>query len=762
MILPSRRSGIVALTVLLAFFIIFVSHSAGQQFPGPPVTPGSQAEAASQAAQQTRKEQESSGRQADAPEDAAYKAITDTAPGDADKRIKLGEQYLQKYPVGKYREQVYSELTVAAYVKQDFAKMSAYANKALDLDPNDVTVLVLLGWDIPHNYDPKNPESEHLLQMAESYELRALALLPTITKSANITPDEFTKSKEQLESQAHGALGLIYFRLRNFEKSIAQLQIAALRQAGQDPTNYYVMGVDLTELKRFLESADAFEKCAEIAGAYQDRCKHGGEQAKHQAAAQQGAATSAGHLGTVDVRLKDPAGEQFSGVATIHLFTIAGSEAPGSAVNSGEKIHFADITPGSYIVEVTAPGFASVRQPLEISAERLSTSVFLTMTPETIRDQAASGSGSVPISTATTREDAEKSLQALRQADSVPPVMSGITCPLPLVLNGVAQRVEELVDNLDRFSATERVDHFAVRPDGDVGAPDSLAFQYVVVVARGGDGDFQIDEYRDGGDDPASFPARVATVGLPALALVFHPKFASEFNFVCEGLGEFGGKPAWQVHFAQRPDRPNQMRSYVVYKNTYPVPLQGRVMIDAATFQVLRMESELAKPIPEIKLTREHILIDYALVQFRTGEQQLWLPQSAELYVERNGNRYYRRHTFSNFQVFTVGTDQKIHAPKESYAFTNKSDHEIFGTLTVNPVAGRDLQQVSVTFRIPAGRTVFEVVGPGKDVNLPVESVESARFAHNGAPGSVDANAYFVKASTLELIPETVVLVNAN
>ena len=97
--------------------------------------------------------------------------------------------------------------------------------------------------------------------------------------------------------------------------------------------------------------------------------------------------TSAGHRGTVDVRLKDPAGEQFSGVATIHLFTIAGSEAPGSAENSGEQIHFADISPGSYIVEVTAPGFASVRQPLEISAERLSTSVFLTMTPETIRDQ---------------------------------------------------------------------------------------------------------------------------------------------------------------------------------------------------------------------------------------------------------------------------------------------------------------------------------------------------------------------------------------
>ncbi len=478
--------------------------------------------------------------------------------------------------------------------------------------------------------------------------------------------------------------------------------------------------------------------------------------------AQQRAAPASGDRGLITVRLNLADGEKFSGVATIRLLTLAGSEVATSAENSAEQIRFADISAAVYIVEAIAPGFVSVKQALEISADRHSITVFLTMTPETSPSSAVSGSSAVPNVALSGREEAEKSLQVLRQADSIPPVMASVACPLPFVLKGVARRVEELVDNLDRFSATERVEHFAVRPDGDLGAPDSLSFEYVVVVARRGDGDFQIDEYRDGGEDPARFPAHVATVGLPALALVFHPKFASEFNFVCEGLGAWGGKPAWQVHFEQRQDRPNQMRSYVVYKNTYPVPLQGRVMIDAATFQVLRMESELAMPVPEIKLTREHILIDYSLVQFRTGEQQLWLPRSAELYVERNGSRYYRRHTFSNFQVFTVGTSQKVHPPKESYSFTNKSDREIFGILTVNPISGQDLQSASITFAIPPGGTVFKVVGNGKDVNFPVEAIESARFAYNGAPGSVDANAYFVKTSTLELVPETVVLVKTN
>jgi hypothetical protein len=479
-------------------------------------------------------------------------------------------------------------------------------------------------------------------------------------------------------------------------------------------------------------------------------------------AAQQDAAPANADRAMVTVRLSLADGEKFSGVATIRLLTPAGSEVAASVANSGEQIRFADISPASYMVEVTAPGFVPVRQALEISADRHSIIVFLTMTPETSASPAVTRSSAIPSVAPSGREEPEKSLQALRQADSVPPVMAGVACPLPLLLKGVARRMEELVDNLDRFSATERVEHFAVRPDGDVGAPESLSFEYVVVVARRGEGDFQIDEYRDGGEDPARFPARLATVGLPALALVFHPKFASEFNFVCEGLGAWEGKPAWQVHFEQRQDRPNQMRSYVIYKITYPVPLKGRVMIDAGTFQVLRMESELAKSVPEIKLTREHILIDYALVQFHTGEQQLWLPQSAELYVERNGNRYYRRHTFSNFQVFTVGASQEVHPPKQSYAFTNKSDREIFGTLTVNPIPGHDLQSASITFGIPAGATVFKVVGSGKDVNFPVEAIESARFAHSGAPGSIDANAYFVKTSTLELVPETVFILQTN
>jgi hypothetical protein len=473
--------------------------------------------------------------------------------------------------------------------------------------------------------------------------------------------------------------------------------------------------------------------------------------------AQQDATPAAGVRGTVDVRLKLGDGEKFSGIASMRLLTSEGAEVAEHKDEIGGRMHFVDLAVGKYGVEVKAPGFAAVRHEVEISEGQPLATVFLTMTPEVSQSAAVPGTQPSANLAPTTREEAEQSIEALQKEDSVLAVQPDIACPLPLVLQGAEQSVKELVKNLDRFSATERVDHFPVHGDGGLAARDERSFDYVVVVERSGDGNFGIEEYRDGGIDPSRFPAGIATTGLPALALIFHPNFASEFNFVCDGLVEWRGRAAWQVHFEQRLDRPNQIRSYIIYSNTYSVPLKGRAMIDAGTFQVLRLDSELIKPVADIKLKQERMAIDYAPVQFRTEEQQMWLPQSAELYVERGKSHYYRRHTFSNFRVFTVGTEQKVQAPKESYAFTNNSNHEIFGVLTVNPIPGGPLQEVSITFRIPAGGTVFKVVGPGKDVNFPAEEVATARFAHNGPPGSVDANAYFVKASTLEVVPDTVI-----
>jgi hypothetical protein len=281
MTLPSIRSGIAALVILLTWFLSAPNSFAQYQQTPPPANSGSQP--------QTPKDGQAApalaAPKADPEEEAAYKAFTDTKVEDADKRIQLGEAYIQKYPSGKYVEPVYQGLTTAEYSKQDFAKMYADADKTLAANPDDVTVLVLVGWVIPHNYDPNDLAAESQLDKAEKYEKHALEVLAALPKPANMTDEQFAKVKAQGESQAHSGLGLIYFRRQNYEQSIAELKKSTADPGNQDATDYYVMGVELTRLKRFSESADAFAKCAAMPGALADRCKQMGADAKKQAAA---------------------------------------------------------------------------------------------------------------------------------------------------------------------------------------------------------------------------------------------------------------------------------------------------------------------------------------------------------------------------------------------------------------------------------------------------------------------------------------------
>jgi len=142
---------------------------------------------------------------------------------------------------------------------------------------------------------------------------------------------------------------------------------------------------------------------------------------------------------------------------------------------------------------------------------------------------------------------------------------------------------------------------------GNAGRKETRTFAYLAAIERIRPGILSVDEYRNGATSLEAFPARLATTGLAALALIFHPYYVTDFEMSCEGLGQWRGQPAWQVHFRQRDDRPSRMRSYWVNHLWYPVKLKGRAWIAADTYQVVRLETDLAEEIPAIRLRSEHL-----------------------------------------------------------------------------------------------------------------------------------------------------------
>jgi len=448
------------------------------------------------------------------------------------------------------------------------------------------------------------------------------------------------------------------------------------------------------------------------------------------------------------IRLRLPDESPFSGWASVRVMPNEGYEVSGTMESEGEVV-FNDVPSGTYTMEASAPGFLSVRQKIEIGSDHGLLTRFVVMKPKPF----ALRQPESPAVSALSSTIPEKTSWVPPDVDaSVPNVDPNVECPLPHILNGAGQRMKQFVGNLEKFTASEQVEHSVVDALGARQTPAVRKFDYVVMVSRERAGGFMLEEYRNGSIDPGQFPAQIATQGLPGIALLFHPFLASDFKFSCEGLGEWKGSAAWQVHFAQRADRPGRLLAYSAGGRSSAVALKGRAWIDPGTFQVLRLESDLVEPLKDFDLTEQHIVISYQRVQFRAQEQQLWLPQVADLYVQRQGHRYYRRHTFSNFQLFTVDTSENIRLAKESYGFTNESDRDIAGVLTVTPVSGTKLDPVSLAFTIPAGRSVVKLVGPGKDVGIPVESVASATFAHDGPLDAVKVDAHLSRESTLDVI----------
>ena len=356
-----------------------------------------------------------------------------------------------------------------------------------------------------------------------------------------------------------------------------------------------------------------------------------------------------------------------------------------------------------------------------------------------------------------------KSVIPARVDEMVPEVAVDVPCSLSTVLEGAGQRAEQLLNTLQKFNASERVEHYKLNAAGVPGSADVRSFDYVVSVSHDGQGGFQLQEYRNGGIVRAQqFPSGIRTANLAEHGLIFHPLLATGFHFTCAGLGEWKGHATWLVQFEEIKNDLNPFRSYVIAGFSYPLQLTGHAWIDASTFQVLRLESDLLKPVEKIRLAREHIAIEFASVQFRTNQQQLWLPQSADLYVELDGHRFYRRHSFSNFKIFSTDSTQEVHGPQDSYCFRNTTDLLIAGVLNATPVPGKALQPASLTLSIPGKSTVCKSVGPGKEVNIPLEALASTTFIHDGPAGSVEADAYLLNRSALEVIPSSYVPVNQN
>jgi tetratricopeptide (TPR) repeat protein len=250
--------------------------------------------------------------------------------------------------------------------------------------------------------------------------------------------------------------------------------------------------------------------------------------------------------------------------------------------------------------------------------------------------------------------------------DRIPAVEPEAVCSLDEILPKVADQLVALIRNVDHFTATETVADETINKWGVVSSSEKRKFDYLVSIEQIPSGHLIVDEYRSGGGKPAEFPDGFITNGLPALVMVFHPSYVGTYEMSCEGLARRNEGLAWQVHFRQRSDKPAAIRGFQVGMrgSSHPAALKGRAWISAESYQIVRLETDLVRPMPGIRLLAEHTAIEYGSVNFREGNVKLWLPVSAEVHFEWMGQRIHRRHSFDNYMLFWIEERERIGSPK--------------------------------------------------------------------------------------------------
>lgn len=273
---------------------------------------------------------------------------------------------------------------------------------------------------------------------------------------------------------------------------------------------------------------------------------------------------------------------------------------------------------------------------------------------------------SLPMTTSRAQLGAVRPWGPLDIDEVIPPVRRENPCPLGQILEQTSMRTQDLIDNLQRFSANERIEQIDFDRNGKRRDSTFQDVNYVAQIETNSSGYPSIQEYRASTGDARE--TALMDTGAATFALIFHPAHLANFQFRCEGWTEFRGVPAWQVHFEEGADPNHAFTALRIGGSLYLPRFKGRAWISSDTYNVIRIETDLIAPVSQIGLQMEHLVIGYAPVQFQKRPIQLWLPENASLYVEYHGHRYQRVHSFSQFQLFSVDTDVRPNQPTTKFA----------------------------------------------------------------------------------------------
>ncbi len=236
---------------------------------------------------------------------------------------------------------------------------------------------------------------------------------------------------------------------------------------------------------------------------------------------------------------------------------------------------------------------------------------------------------------------------------------------LVTILQKTGETVQSFFHNFQNTISVEQVREERLNKDGNIKELLDQKFRYLLITRQEKWG-LGLEELRTNTSGTQAAPmgldsGLMLTSGFVSISLLFHPAYQSGATFRYVGKQSTKGRDCYVIAFAQTPEKARTIERFTTNNTSVLVLFQGLAWIDAESYRIIRLRTDLLMPQSKIRLERQTTEISYDPVQFKQVASAFWLPSEVEVTVEWQGKTYRNKHKYSDFKLFNAETKEKVH-----------------------------------------------------------------------------------------------------
>jgi len=236
---------------------------------------------------------------------------------------------------------------------------------------------------------------------------------------------------------------------------------------------------------------------------------------------------------------------------------------------------------------------------------------------------------------------------------------------LPQILERVGANVAAFFDDFPNTTCTEQVTSMVDDPLRVAPWHSNAKYNYLA-LAQAGAKKGRLREFRT--DDKGALvqpdaKEAVVTQGFVSLSVHFHPDYQPDSRFRYLGREAMEKQYTYVVAFAQRPKVARQVSRAQFLSQNVTIFLQGVAWVDPASFQILRLRTDIEQPESSVSLLKETTQIFYSEVSFRQSDKTLWLPREVTVTGHLDKYNFHNQHRYADYRLFKVQIEQTRNKP---------------------------------------------------------------------------------------------------